>query len=261
MCGGTGQKDRLLLLFGFLLYSMLGVIYWLSKKKRQFTFVAIGAYTLLMIYWVARVIPVIGSYADSINLTGETAGIGERFLRIFFWLSTLLNGMGAEYGIYKDIVTVGSGVIWCSILILSITLFLIECIEHKILEYSTWKSAFGIVGSYLMCMQIVATRVQGQHFVPLIFMIMFLLGGEVEALKVIGTGKHRKLIFIVEMVVTAFVAVGLVLGIRHFCIVSEFEYYPMMVGYLKEDLKYLIPLLLLFITMVGAGLFFSYKTE
>lgn len=261
VCDDTGWKNTLLFIFGFIMYGMLGGICRLSEKKRKLTFAVAGVCAVGMVYWMLTVLPAIGSYAESINAAGESAGIGERFRRIFFWLTTFLNGMGAEYGIYQDIVTAGSGVIWCIIVILGMALFWVECKEHKLLEYSVCKSGLGVVGSYLFCLLFFATRVHGQHFVPLIFMLMFLSGLIVDELIRVWGGKSRKTVSPVIMISTILVSIGLVFGIRNFYIDSKLEYYTMMVGYLVQDLKYLILFLLLIMTMIALGGMFLRKRE
>ncbi len=170
----AGQR-RMLLLFVVLYYLNLCVFYRLSKQDRpgkiKLICLAGLAEAPVVAFWAYKVLPVFKRYSSSLNIAGKAGGIGQRLFHIQKDMTAILSGRDGEGLIYRSQVTKWTNLWWISVLVLGIVLLIFEYgAKEKNPGKSLWKSMTGILILYVICCFAFATRMQTQHFVPILFL-------------------------------------------------------------------------------------------
>ncbi len=212
----AGQK-RMLLLFAILYYLNLFVFSRLTRCSRWEKPGTIKLICLagliespIVAFWVYKVLPVFGRYSSSLNIAGDAGGIGQRMFHIQKDMTAILSGRDGEALIYKDQVTKLTNLWWIFILVLTIVLLIFEFrTKEKSPRKSLWKSMAGILILYVIGCFAFATRMQTQHFVPILFLFGIILALQLkEFIYYLGNCRMKSLA--VSVLLLFFISLNLV---------------------------------------------------
>lgn len=171
-----------LLLFIFVYAITFIVLSFLAKEKFKIPAIITGVCCLVGGIWCCVLWKSISGTVVSLDITGKTAGLGERLLIIGRNVYYAITGISAEYLIYGEQITKWQVVFLFFFVIITI-LYFIGWYLHKneFLKSNEWKYLV-ILFAYLCCCIAFASRMQTQHFVPLTFWIFLITVLEISQL-------------------------------------------------------------------------------
>lgn len=174
------EPTRTSVLCFFVILLILSLIFWfrLSYSKMRSIGLFGILYGFLILWWVKYIYPAISGHVSALNIGGKKAGFLDRLHYIYQYFIGILSGNAAEEIIYKSCVTIASN---SFVALLFLNIMILICFRmKKIKDQGAWKSVLGIILIYCSCSFLLSSRMQPQHFVPLVFITVVLYAYQLE---------------------------------------------------------------------------------
>lgn len=175
------QKQMICGVFTILWYSVLVFLYSLqckknSQLKKTCAIIIFGCCTLVIIG--LSTLNELSGYMTGLNVAGSKGGLLERVELIINYLLQILCYSCEEYIVLMKNVCVGLS--WIPIFMAGLLIFMVYLRKKQKIEFDRRiKFVAGLVFTafvYILLCLIMATRMQGQHFVPMLFIMYLLIG-------------------------------------------------------------------------------------
>lgn len=168
-------------------FFLLGILFLLFYKKMKYRYVVLSGYGILAVVWLGKVLPAIVEAAKGLEVMGKSPStLWQKVQTICGDYGCILSGRYAESMIYGCPVTVYNTHLLRGLAVLVIVTVLMELLSKE--KIRQWKITAMIMGIFFICSLAFGTRMQPQHYVPLLF---FTAGLVVLCIKSVCQCVHR----------------------------------------------------------------------
>lgn len=170
------DSDVMSIVMLVLIWALCGIMLWLiAMGKERTAYICTGIILLIGIVIILLCSKFFLSSVDSLNIGGYySAGLWERIRVVFDNYCWAMTGKAAESLILHETVSVDWKIIAYAFGIVLIVFLVLSVISKNIINRINAYIGVGVI--YLMCCIPFATRMQTQHFIPLVFWSFIILG-------------------------------------------------------------------------------------
>lgn len=148
------------------LYALIIMAYLSFNRKWKIRKILLVLYLITGCVWVKKVFPSISTISSALGVIENTT-ISQKILAVISDYSSILTGKRSELMIFGRTVTVLNSHVLLNSVIIALIAMLMEIINKK--YKIVWKVPVLVIAVYLLCCIVLGTRMQPQHYVPLVF--------------------------------------------------------------------------------------------